>query len=84
MIQPLPVFSWGLRRRVPVKVSSMSLTEDFFSAQLNPLSAKVSMTLQVLSVDDLGFDHPASSLFLHYLGELEKQAAKVIKPVPDA
>ncbi len=29
MIQPLPVFSWGLRRRVPVKVSSMSLTEDF-------------------------------------------------------
>ncbi|MDD1780471.1 hypothetical protein LRP49_04580 [Enterovibrio sp. ZSDZ35] len=81
MTQPLPIFSWGLQRRMPVKVGSISLSEEFFSAKLNPLRAKVSLSLQVLSVDDLGFDHPASSLFLHYLDGIEKQAAKVIKPV---
>ncbi|STO98469.1 hypothetical protein [Grimontia hollisae] len=80
MTQPLPVFSWGLQRRMPVKVGSLSVTEEFFSARLNPIRAKASLSLQVLSVDDLGFDHPASSLFLHYLDGIEKQAAKVIKP----
>ncbi|KXF83025.1 hypothetical protein [Enterovibrio coralii] len=80
MTQPLPIFSWGLQRRMPVKVGSLSVAEEFFSAKLNPLRAKASLSLQVLSVDDLGFDHPASSLFLHYLDGLEKQAAQVIKP----
>ncbi|MFD2180468.1 hypothetical protein [Veronia pacifica] len=83
MVQPLPVFSWGARRRVPVVVSSLSITEEFFSAQLNPLRAKASLSLQVLTVDDLGFDHPASSLFLDYLDGLEKQAQKVIQPATD-
>ncbi|WP_407333983.1 hypothetical protein [Enterovibrio sp. 27052020O] len=81
MTQPLPLFSWGVYRRVPVKVKSLSLTEEFFSARLNPLRAKASLSLQVLTVDDLGFDHPASSLFLHYLTGLETQAGRVIKPV---
>ncbi|WP_028022108.1 hypothetical protein [Enterovibrio calviensis] len=80
MAQPLPVFSWGTNRRVPVKMKSLSLAEDLFSANLNPLTAKASITLQVLTVDDLGFDHPASSLFLHYLSGLERQADKAIKP----
>ncbi|MDD1793371.1 hypothetical protein LRP50_09555 [Enterovibrio sp. ZSDZ42] len=80
MTQPLPVFSWGMNRRVPVKMKSLSLAEELFGAHLNPLHAKASITLQVLTVDDLGFDHPASSLFLHYLSGLERQADKVIKP----
>ncbi|MGY0614919.1 CIS tube protein [Vibrio sp. FJH11] len=80
MLQPLPVFCWGLHRRIPVKVGSLSVAEEFFSAHLNPLRAKASLSLQVLSVDDLGFDHPASALFLNYLDGIEKQAVKVFKP----
>ncbi|MEZ8080800.1 hypothetical protein A1OW_20770 [Enterovibrio norvegicus] len=83
MVQPLPVFSWGMNRRVPVRFTSLSLQEEFFNSALNPLRAKASVNLQVLTVDDLGFDHPASSLFLHYLAGLERQASKVTKPAID-
>lgn len=76
MESPLPLFVWGAGRIVPVKVTDLSITEDAFDAVLNPIRAKVSLGFQVLSVDDLGFDHKGGSLFMNYLQAKEALARK--------
>jgi Contractile injection system tube protein len=74
MESPLPLFVWGASRIVPVKVTELSITEEAFDTALNPIRAKVSLGFQVLSVDDLGFDHKGGSLFLNYLQAKEELA----------
>jgi hypothetical protein len=74
MESPLPLFVWGASRIVPVKVTDLSITEEAFDVALNPIRAKVSLGLQVLSVDDLGFDHKGGSLFMNYLQAKEALA----------
>jgi hypothetical protein len=76
MESPLPLFVWGASRIVPVKVTELSITEEAFDAALNPIRAKVSLGLQVLSVDDLGFAHKGGSLFMNYLQAKEELAGK--------
>ena len=76
MQSPLPLFVWGASRIVPVKVTELSITEEAFDAALNPIRAKVSLGLQVLSVDDLGFDHRGGNLFMNYLQAKEELAGK--------
>jgi hypothetical protein len=73
---PLALFVWSARRIVPVRLDSLQITEEFFDQNLNPIRAKVSMTLRVLSVDDLGFNHRGSGLFMAYLQSKEQLAAK--------
>ena len=73
---PLTLFVWGKNRVVPVRVTDLSVTEEAFDAQLNPIRAKVSLGLRVLSVDDLGFDHRGGTLFMGYLRSREKLAAR--------
>ncbi len=74
--EPLTVFVWGAHRVVPVRVTELSITEEAFDARLNPIRAKVSLGLRVLSVDDLGFDHRGGALFMSHLRAREAQAAK--------
>jgi len=76
MEKPLTLFVWSRTRVVPVRVTELSITEEAFSPDLNPIQAKVSLGLRVLSVDDLGFDHRGGSLFMAYLQQKEKLAAK--------
>lgn len=45
---------WGYRRVVPVRITSFSITEEVFDSELNPIRARVSLGLQVLSYVDLG------------------------------
>lgn len=73
---PLTLFVWGKNRVVPVRVTDLSVTEEAFDANLNPIRAKVSLGLRVLSVDDLGFDHRGGTLFMGYLRSREKMAAR--------
>jgi hypothetical protein len=73
---PLALFVWSARRIVPVRLDSLQITEEFFDHNLNPIRAKVAMTLRVLSVDDLGFGHRGSGLFMAYLQSKEQLAAK--------
>ncbi len=73
---PLSLFIWSRNRIVPVRVTDLSITEEFFDPALNPIRAKVSLTLRVLSVDDLGFHHRGSGLFMAYLQAKEQLAAK--------
>jgi len=77
MAQPLPLFVWGTQRTVPIRMVSLSTSEDFFSPQLKPLQATATISMQVLTVDDLGFDHPGSGIYLTYLKGLEDRAAVV-------
>ena len=73
---PLVLFVWSPSRVVPVRVTDFSITEDAFDAQLNPLRAKVSLGLRVMTTDDLGFDHRGSSVFLSHLRTREALATK--------
>jgi len=76
MEAPLTLFVWSKSRIVPVRVTDFSITEEAFDPSLNPIRAKVSLGLRVLSVDDLGFTHKGGSLFLSYLTTKEQLAAK--------
>jgi len=73
---PLVLFVWGAARVVPVRVTDFSVTEEAFDPLLNPLRAKVSLGLRVMSTDDLGFDHRGSSVFINHLRARESLAGK--------
>jgi hypothetical protein len=66
METPLTLFVWSASRIVPVRITELSVTEEAFDTQLNPIRAKVSLGLRVLSITDLGFDHRGSSIYLAY------------------
>jgi hypothetical protein len=74
--QPLTLFVWSKSRVVPVRLTDFSVTEEAFDPQLNPIRAKVSLGLRVLSVDDLGFSHPGGRMFMTYLGNKEQLASQ--------
>jgi hypothetical protein len=74
--QPLTLFVWSKSRVVPVRLTDFSVTEEAFDPALNPIRAKVSLGLRVLSVDDLGFSHPGGRMFMTYLGNKEQLAAR--------
>lgn len=73
---PLVVFVWGRGRIAPVRVTELSVTEEAFDTTLNPIRAKVSLGLRVLSTDDLGFRHRGGSMFLNHLRTRESLAGK--------
>jgi hypothetical protein len=51
---PLTLLIWGSKRVLPVRLTSFSITEQAFDPALNPIQAKVGLSLQVLTYDDLG------------------------------
>jgi hypothetical protein len=75
--QPLTLFVWSKSRVVPVRLTDFSVTEEAFDPSLNPIRAKVSLGLRVLSVDDLGFSHPGGHMFMAYLTNKERLASQV-------
>jgi hypothetical protein len=75
---PLTLFVWSKQRIVPVRVTDISVTEEAFDVALNPIRAKVSLGLRVLSVDDLGFRHRGGTLFMAYLRNKESLAARSV------
>ena len=42
--------------------------------QLNPIRARVSLSMRVLTVDDLGFDHKGGALYITYQQAKERLA----------
>ena len=75
MISPLPVFVWSVNRIAPVRITDLSVTEEAFDPKLNPIRAKVSLGLRVLTVDDLGFDQKGSLLYMVYQRTKEQLAS---------
>lgn len=61
---PLTIFVWGPQRVLPVRLTGFSITEEEFDTVLNPIRAKVDLSLQVLSYADLKISNPGYSMFL--------------------
>jgi hypothetical protein len=61
---PLTLFIWGVKRILPVRISEFSITEEAHDQALNPIRAKVSLGLRVLSYNDLSLTDPAYYMFL--------------------
>ncbi|MDQ6623368.1 MAG: hypothetical protein M3Y86_07780 [Verrucomicrobiota bacterium] len=76
MQTPLTLFIWSKNRIIPVRITDFSITEEAFDAALNPIRAKISLGMRVLSVDDLGFDNKGGSLFMSYLQQKERLAGQ--------
>jgi hypothetical protein len=74
IMAPLSLFVWSAARIVPVRLTDFSITEEAFDPRLNPLRAKVSLGLRVLSIDDLFFSDKGGSLYMAYQREKESLA----------
>ncbi len=82
VIPPMAVFTlfiWGPKRIVPVRLTEFSITEEAHDPSLNPIRAKVSLGLRVLSYNDLPPTHPGFGLFLAH--QVVKEAMAVIGSV---
>src|SRR3970282_1532655 len=49
---PLVLFVWSAQRVLPVRLTELSVVEEAFDPTLNPIRAKGSIGMRVLSVDD--------------------------------
>jgi hypothetical protein len=63
-IGPMTMLVWGFKRVLPVRLTEFSITEDAHDVNLNPIRAKVSLGLRVLSYNDFSPTHPGYYIFL--------------------
>ncbi|MCX6047079.1 MAG: hypothetical protein NT075_18395 [Chloroflexi bacterium] len=61
---PLTLFVWGIKRILPVRLTDLSITEEAFDPNLNPIRAKVGLGLRVLTYQDLGLLSTGGTLFM--------------------
>jgi Contractile injection system tube protein len=61
---PLTLFVWGPKRTLPVRLTSFTITEEAFDPNLNPIRAKVALSLRVLNYQDLGLLSAGGALFM--------------------
>jgi len=74
-VAPLTLFTWGPNRVLPVRLTDFTITEEAHDVNLNPIRAKVSLSLQVLSYSDLSLTHPGYHLFLAHQRVKETMAS---------
>lgn len=72
---PLALFVWGAQRILPVRITELSVTEEAFTPDLNPLRARVSLGLRVLATNDVPRGHRAAALFMAHHQAKERLAA---------
>ena len=78
---PFTLFIWGAKRILPVRLTNFSITEEAHDVNLNPIRAKVSLGLRVLSYSDLPLTHPGYHMFLAH--QVVKEAMAVVGSVND-
>jgi hypothetical protein len=76
LIPVLTLFIWSKNRVMPVRITDFSIVEEAFDPNLNPVRARVSISMRVLSVDDLGFASKGGSLYMAYQQQKEQLAAR--------
>lgn len=80
-VAPFTLFVWGAKRVLPVKITSFSITEEAYDVNLNPIRAKVSLGLRVLSYNDLSLTNPGYFMFLAH--QVVKETMATIGSVND-
>jgi len=73
---PLTLLVWGAKRVVPVKLRSLSITEEEFDPQLNPIRASASVALTVLTYNDFAITHPGFATFMAH--QIVKETMAVV------
>jgi hypothetical protein len=76
---PLTLFIWGIKRVLPVQITSFSITEEEYDTGLNPIRATVNLGMRVLTYNDFPVTHPAYYLFLAH--QVVKETMAVIGSV---
>jgi hypothetical protein len=66
MSSNLTLFAWGTNRVTPVRLTGIEINEEQFDPQLNPIRAKVTLSMRVLNVNDVGFLTPAGAMYMAY------------------
>jgi hypothetical protein len=79
----LLVLVLGKSRVVPVRITDFSVTEEMYDTALNPVRAKVSIGVRVLTVDDLGYGKKGGNLYLGYQGKKESYRAGFKRHIAD-
>ncbi len=72
---PVVLFIWGPLRVLPVKVTSLSISETQFDTRLNPVRAEVTVNLAVLTPDDMTDDSVGRGAYTYSRGVKEVMAA---------
>lgn len=73
----LTLFVWSVSRVLPVRVTQVSVTEEAFDPALNPIRARVSLELRVLTGNDLPPEHRGTGLFRAHHQQKEGLARRV-------
>jgi hypothetical protein len=66
MSSNLTLFVWGPNRVTPVRLTGIEISEEQFDPRLNPIRAKVTLSMRVLNVNDVGFLTPAGAMYMAY------------------
>lgn len=53
MTAPRTLFVWGAKRVIPVRITGYEITEEMFDTRLNPIRASVTITMRVLTYNDV-------------------------------
>ncbi|WP_413167471.1 hypothetical protein ACL6C3_12420 [Capilliphycus salinus ALCB114379] len=64
---PLTLLVWGYKRVLPVQLTNYSITEEAYDVNLNPIMAKVSLSLRVLNYSDLPWNRGAKLFLAHHI-----------------
>jgi hypothetical protein len=63
-VGPLTLLVWGIKRVVPVNLTDFTITEEAHDVNLNPIRARCTLGLRVLSYSDLSIKNPGYYVFL--------------------
>ena len=63
---PLVLFVWGQSRVLPVVLSDLSVVEEGFDPELNPLRVRLSVNMTVMTTSDVAFDSQAAAIYRAY------------------
>lgn len=75
---PSTLFVWGSNRVLPVRLTSLAVTEQLFDGSLNPVQAEVALEMRVLSYSDVTFTNPDYYYFFEYQSKLQSMAAAAL------
>jgi hypothetical protein len=71
---PMLLLVFGANRTLPVRINDFSIVEEEFDVNLNPIRARISLGLRLLSIDDLAYGSKGAELFMVALKRREQLA----------
>lgn len=78
---PLTLFVWGAARVLPVRLTSLTVEEQAHDINLNPIRAHLTLSMQVLTYDDLPKASLGAALYLAH--QVAKEAMAVVGTISD-